>query len=301
MFYTGANQPVSDSTSTDGIILCPYCNDHASSLLPIESGMKLRLQTEANVTSIPDRVCAGCYSQLGRLVSKGAVLRAEQQVREQNRLMLWRNRVQLVKQAKQLLAQKNYADAAVAYEKYIRVLEIVYDVKPGELGPDHLRKQGRMQELTVVTSAYWDLMRIYDTHATYRDRQEKAAQKLANFVRFTPIFPQIMRKAETQTRQAKNPEVFKKFLKSASSNRPRCFIATAAYDGQLTTTVETLCRFRDEFLERGPLGRRLVRLYYSFSPGFAELLDRNPALKPAARKLLTRIAESKFIRNRLNP
>jgi uncharacterized membrane protein YkvA (DUF1232 family) len=292
---------VSNPAHTEGIIVCPYCGDHASSLSPIESGMRLRLQTEANVISVPDQVCAGCHSQLGRLVSKGAVLRAEQQAREQNRLTLWRNRVQLVKQAKQYLSQKNYADAAVAYEKYVRVLEIIYDVKPGELSPDHLRKQGRTQELTVVTSVFWDLMRIYDTHPTYRDRQQKAAEKLSSFIRFTPIFPQIMRKAEAQVRQAKNPEVFRKFLKSASANRPRCFIATAAYDGQLTPTVETLCRFRDEFLEHGRLGRRLVRLYYATSPGVAEALDRHPSLKPAVRKLLTRIAESKFIRNRLNP
>lgn len=262
--------------------------------------MRLRLQNEAQVQAVPEQVCEGCFAQLSRLVSKGAVLRAEAQAKEQNRLMLWRNRVQLVKQAKQHLAQKNFSDAAVSYEKYLRVLEIVYECKPGELKPDLFKSQARAQEMTVITSVYWDLMRIYDTHSRYADRQSKAAEKLAAFVRFSPIFPQIMRKADTQTRTAKNPAIFKKFIKLSNASRPRCFIATAAFDGERTMTVEQLCAFRDQHLKTSAGGRRFVRVYYKVSPHVADFLDRNPTLKPATRKLLQWIATSAFVRNRLN-
>ena len=278
------------AASEEGVIICPYCQDSVPNLVSIDSGMRLRLQQNLQQDSangnVPDSVCDGCYKILHRMISKGATLRAEAQAKETNRLMLWRNRVALVKQAKAQLAQKNYSDAAVSYEKYLRVLEIVYEKKSGELSPE-LFKGTRMQEMTVITSVYWDLMRIYDTHVRYLDRQKKAAAKLAQFVRFTPIFPHIMRKAEAQTRTAKNPGVFKEFLKLSNASRPRCFIATSAYDGQRTDVVETLCIFRDQTLKRSAWGRRAVAQYYNLSPALAESLDRHPRLKPAVRLLLS--------------
>jgi hypothetical protein len=267
--------------------------------------MRLRLQQEGSLGTIPESVCDGCLKMLSKMVSKGAVLRAEQHAKEQNRIMLWRNRVQLVKQAKQYLAQKNFSDAAVSYEKYLRVLEIVYETKAGELTPDLFKNQARAQEMTVITGVYWDLMRIYDTHPTYKERQAKAAEKLAEFVRFTPIFPHIMRKAEALVRQAKNPQAFEKFLKLSNSKRPRCFIATAAFDGYHHPVIEDLTQFRDNYLKNSRHGRRLIALYYKRSPSIAGFLDTHPSMKPATRLVLkwlaARIVKSKFIRNRLSP
>lgn len=283
----------------EGLITCPYCTDTVPILIRIDPGMKLRLQATGSVQQIPDSVCDGCHKMMAKMISKGAVLRAEAQAKEKNRLMLWKNRVSLVKQAKMCLSQKNFSDAAVAYEKYLRVLEIVYETKPGELSPDLFKSEKRAQEMTVIASVYWDLMRIYDLHPRYLDRQKKAAEKLAAFVRFTPIFPHVIRKAEAQTRSAKNPDVFKRFLRLSNASRPRCFIATAAFDGQRTSTVEALCRFRDRSLKKTRAGRRLVAMYYRISPGVADFLDRHPRLKPATRRLLTWFAESDFVRKRL--
>ena len=288
----------------DPIVICPYCGDTVPSLIGIETGMKLRLQEvseEAGIGQVPPEVCDGCHKQLTKLVSKGAVLRAEQKAKEQNRLMLWRNRVQLIKQAKQHLAQKNHADAAVSFEKYLRVLEIVYDCGTGELTPDLFKNQARATEMTVIASVYWDLLRIYDTNATYADRQMKAATKLAEFIRFTPIYPHVIRKAESLSRGARNPEAFRKFLKQSSASRPRCFIATAAFDGRVSPTIEALCQFRDGYLSQTPTGRRLILVYYKVSPPLARALDSTPRLKPATRTVLAWIARTSFVRNRLKP
>lgn len=294
------NSQGGESSSEDGILTCPYCQDSVTSLIRVDTGMRLRLQEVAQLSPAPESVCEGCHRILSKTVSKGAVLRAEQQAKEQNRILLWKNRVALVKQAKALLAKKNYSDAAVAYEKYLRVLEIVYEKKPGELNPEMFSNQTRAQEITVISTVYWDLMRIYDTHPRYKDRQMKTADKLAQFVRFTPIFGHIMRKAESQTRQAKNPEAFRRFLKLSNAKRPRCFIATAAFNGQRTQTVEVLCQFRDHYLKNTRTGRKFITCYYAVSPSLAATLDRYPLLKPAVRKVLTFVAESKFVRNNLN-
>lgn len=285
----------------DGVITCPYCTDTVPYLTSIDSGLRLRLQQDAKMATAPEAVCDGCHKMLAKMVSKGAVLRAEQKAKEENRLTLWRNRVSLIRQAKKLLAQKNLPEAAVAYEKYLRILEIVYEQKPGTLSPELFKSQARAQEMTVVASVYWDLMRIYDAHSRYADRQLKAAEKLAQFARYTPIFPHIMRKAEVQTRQAKNPEAFRKFLKLSNASRPRCFIATAAFAGQRTDTVDALCLFRDQYLKKSRFGRRFIVMYYRVSPSVAELLDRHSYLKPATRKVLNWVAQCRFVRNNLNP
>jgi hypothetical protein len=276
--------------NTEGIISCSYCHDTVPSLVKIEPGMKLRLKQNAKIETVPDAVCDGCYGMLSKLVSKGAALRAEAAAKEQNRLMLWRNRVGLIKQAKQHLAQKNFAEAAVSFEKYLRVLEIVHDLRPGGLKPDLFRGATKSQELTVITSVYWDLMRVYDSSANYADRQVKAAEKLAEFARYTPIYGHIMRKADIQTRVAKNAAAFKHFLKLSNAKRPRCFIATSAFDSYSDETVLALCDLRDRRLKSSPLGRKLIYFYYRVSPSLASRLDRHDRLKPAARLILRQAA-----------
>ena len=276
--------------NTEGIITCPYCHDTVPSLVRIETGMRLRLKQNAKVASVPDAVCDGCLGMLAKLVSKGAALRAEAGAKEQNRLMLWRNRVGLIKQAKLNLAAKNFAEAAVSFEKYLRVLEIVYDLKPGGLKPELFRGAQKSQELTVITSVYWDLMRVYDSSSNYADRQHKAAEKLAEFARFTPIYGHIMKKAETQSRIAKNGPAFKHFLKMSNAKRPRCFIATSAFDSYTDETVLQLCEIRDQRLKQSRLGRHFVRFYYRVSPELARQLDRHESLKPAVRFLLKQAA-----------
>jgi hypothetical protein len=277
---------VNEST---GAAACPNCGTESLRLVRVEAGLKLRLQEDGTINPVPNEVCEDCLRSFARLVSKGAVLRAEAEAKEQNRLSLWRNRVNLVKQAKQLMAQKQYSDAAISYEKYLRILEIIYEKNPGGLTPETFKNSKK--ELTIIASVYWDLVRIYDVNPRYSDRQLLAAEKLADFARFTPVFPNILRKAEAQTRSAKNPAAFKRFLGLVNHKRARCFIATSAFDGQRTQEIEILCRFRDQLLKRQAWGRRFVWAYYKVSPAVAEYLDANPKLKPATRKVLSLLAK----------
>ncbi|MCM2280222.1 MAG: hypothetical protein NDI61_00090 [Bdellovibrionaceae bacterium] len=253
--------------------------------------MKLRLVEVVGLTNVPSEACPNCMREFANQVSAGATLRVEEAKKAENRLQLWRNRVALIKQAKQLMVSKLFSDAAVSYEKYLRILEVVYERKPGELSPDLFSNGARKQELTVISSVYWDLMRIYDVNPRYRDRQLKAAEKLAEFSRFTPVLPNLIKKAEAQTRQAKNPDAYKHFLKLINAKRARCFIATAAFEGH-SPEVMILCRFRDEVLRSTAIGRRLTLLYYRFSPPVADFLDAHPGFKPPTRKALTWLART---------
>lgn len=58
-----------------------------------------------------------------------------------------------------------------------------------------------------------------------------------------------------------------------------CFIATAAFRSENAAPVRMLRAFRDRVLLRSFAGRAFVRWYYSWSPGAAEWLMRNPGFR----------------------
>jgi hypothetical protein len=77
-----------------------------------------------------------------------------------------------------------------------------------------------------------------------------------------------------------------------------CFIATAAYGSYLDPHVKTLRGFRDELLIPSSLGRRLVNLYYRYSPLMASCVGRSRPLRFLTRQALLPLAgmSSLFVR-----
>lgn len=236
--------------------------------------------------NVPAQVCAACFEKLTRLVSSGVQLRAEAKAREHNRNMLWKNRVNLIKQARQYMDAKAYSQAAVSYEKYLKVLELVFNLKSGEITPDIFNKSNRSKELTVVTSVYWDLMRIYDTSPRYGERMRKAAYKLGMFIPYSSIFPEILKKAESFQKSAKNPQVVREFLKTSKKSQLPCFVATAAFSSSTADEVIQLKLFRDHVLRKSRLGRLFIRKYYRLGRRLAPLVREGSMLKPLIRFLL---------------
>lgn len=269
---------------------CSRCGTYAETFVSIDPGMRVALQ-EAGESAIPESVCPTCFEQLTSNVSQGLKLRMERDVREKNKMVMWKNRVHLIKNARGLMNQKAYSEAAVQYEKYLRVLEMVYSLKKGELSPAVFNNSTRSKELTVIASVYWDLMRIYDTSPRYGERMQQAAGKLSQFLPFSQIYPDILKKAEAFAKNAKNPQIMRTFLRNTKSSRGPCFVASAAFAGE-PDAVELwiLRRYRDEFLRPSPAGRRLIALYYRHSPPFARLLGRSPASRAATRWLIVKVA-----------
>jgi len=68
-----------------------------------------------------------------------------------------------------------------------------------------------------------------------------------------------------------------------------CFIATAAYGSLLDPEVVDLCRFRDRWLMKNKLGRRLVKVYYRLSPPVAAEIARHPSMRLMVRIWLSPI------------
>ena len=210
-------------------------------------------------------------------------------MREKNKMMVWKNRVHLIKNARSLMNQKAYSEAAVQYEKYLRILEVVYNLKKGELSPAVFNNSSRSKELTVIASVYWDLVRIYDTSPRYGDRMQKAAMKLAEFLQFSPMFPDIMKKAEIFARNAKNQAIMRQFLRATKSKRGPCFVATAVFADEPYAVELTLLRnFRDRRLRPYWLGRQMIYFYYRYSPAVALWLSKRGTASRAIRSMLVR-------------
>lgn len=269
------------------MVQCPRCGLQVTELHSLDPETTAQLQAAGEVVS--SAICLACSSDLRKMISqsKGGVLLAQERAKEQYRLDLWKNRVTLVKKARSLMASKNFSQAAITYEKYLKILDIVFSLKKGEiLTPGHFKDSARTSEITVVTSVYWDLLRIYDTNDKYAERQQAAAKQLATFIQYSPIYPDIIKKAQAFTKSAKNPQTIKLFIKEASSQRPRCFVASASFQSNFSPEVIYLRLFRDYFLANSSWGRQVVRLYYCISPYIAELLDQSISLRFVSKVIL---------------
>lgn len=266
-------------------VSCPSCGAQVANLRILSDGLLRKLEEDGQ-TGISPQVCQDCYQKYAGSVAQGAVLMAEHKAREQKKLMMWKSRVGLIKKGRALMREKAFADSAIAYEKYLKVLETVYECRPHEITPEHLKNTARTQELTVIASVYWDLMRIYDSSEKYGSRMEIAAKKLAEFLPLTPLYPDIVKKAESFQKMAKKQSVVKNFLKAVSEKKGRCFIATSAFESPFAPEVLALQEWRDTTLLNFKLGRAFITQYYRFSPRFARALDQLTFLKPLVRTIL---------------
>jgi hypothetical protein len=65
-----------------------------------------------------------------------------------------------------------------------------------------------------------------------------------------------------------------------------CFIATAAYGSPLAERVETLRRFRDQWLINNAIGQGFVDFYYRHSPAMADVISSSRTAQAVTRAFL---------------
>lgn len=70
-----------------------------------------------------------------------------------------------------------------------------------------------------------------------------------------------------------------------------CFMATAAYGAAWHSEVLGLRLFRDVYLRSNPVGRDLVRFYYTYSPPLADIVARQPLLRSMVRSVVQPVAD----------
>jgi endonuclease YncB( thermonuclease family) len=68
-----------------------------------------------------------------------------------------------------------------------------------------------------------------------------------------------------------------------------CFIATAAYGSPVDPYVKILRKFRDKHLLTNKIGRKFLRIYYSYSPVIAGYISKHDSLKDDLTMVKNRI------------
>lgn len=217
---------------------------------------------------------------------KPKTLGQHDRARDSYKQNLWNNRLVLLRRGQLLVKNDLYGEAVVVYEKYLRILEIIYECSRDGLTPKMFKETGRTSELSVIAGVYWDLIRIYDTNKKYLPRQKVVAEKLALFAPFTPLFLDLMKKAKSFQKQARNPDVIKSLIAAAGHKKGRCFIATAAFVSTDAPEVQQLRHFRDHRLRNTYWGRQFIYYYYQYSPQIACFIDKHSFLKTPIQKVL---------------
>ena len=76
------------------------------------------------------------------------------------------------------------------------------------------------------------------------------------------------------------------FLDNSAQKRPKCFIATAAFETPLAREVQILRFYRDFYLRKYYLGKKFILIYYRVSPQIARWIDHSPTAKKYVRVLI---------------
>lgn len=272
---------------------CPSCGLEVPEIFPIDLDLRDKLKQADPSYPVGEEICKSCIVDLRKKAyGSGGVLLMQERAKDERKKKLWGSRVALVKQGNALMNGKLLNEAAVSYEKYLRMLELVFDCKTGQLSPESLKESAKTAELTIIAGVYWDLLRIYDSSDQFADRQRHAASQLAKFINYTPVYSDIMKKANVFIKTARNPDVVRYFIGQAKKKRTRCFIATSAFETPNSLEVQYLRVFRDNTLKNSYWGRKFVYLYYKTSPAIADFLDSQFWLKPLVRSVLRLIVKS---------
>lgn len=266
---------------------CPQCSLEVPEIYPLQADLRAKIKEVDPHFPLSETLCKSCVNSLQRQAygAKGVLL-SQERAKDLKKKKMWQNRVALVRNGHSLMKNKLHSEAAVSYEKYLRLVEMVFSCGPGQLTPEMLKEAAKTAELTVIAGVYWDLVRIYDSSDKYGGRQKIAARQLAKFASYTPIFADLIRKAQSFMKTSRHPEVIKSFLIASKAQRPRCFIATSAFEIPMTDEIIFLRQFRDEKLKISFLGRKFIYFYYKISPKIACILDKQKWLKPAVRAFL---------------
>ncbi len=269
------------------MVTCPQCSLETPEIYPIQAELRAKIKSVDPHFELQDQICKSCITALQRQAygTKG-VLQQQERAKDMKKKKLWQNRVALVRNGHALMKNQLFSEAAISYEKYLRLVEVVFNCGPGQLTPEMLKESAKTAELTVITGVYWDLVRIYDASDKYGGRQRFAAKQLAKFISYTPIYADLVKKAQVFMKSSRHPEVIKTFLIASKAQRARCFIATSAFQVPKADEVTALRLFRDTVLKKHFFGRKCVYFYYKISPSVACFLDQQNWLKPAIRAVL---------------
>lgn len=199
-------------------------------------------------------------------------------------------RITIAREGRTHIEKKNYPAAMASYRRFLSITAKSFNVQTEELSPALFDEKRRVAESLIISSIFFDLLKILDKLESDSAREERMLyHKL--FLRFTKGMPfqhfaaENIRKHLTYSNSLLNKAEFWATYK-AIVGKQFCIVASWAFDSGSASEVLRLRRFRDEVVRKNAIGRGFTRLYYMHGEKLAALLSRMPGARPVARRAL---------------
>jgi len=191
-------------------------------------------------------------------------------------------RLSIAKEGMKFYEAHRHADAVQAFLQYLKILEELKKVPERGLHPGLFDKKLDLPEVIVLTSIYWDLVKLYDrtkSQSKYRDFKHYLDQ----YILFSKSVNQAFQGTSEESLRkyiSNGKTVHTKDFKKAYVNLTggRCYIATALIDVSSPDNLPTLRQYRDRVLSKSSSGRIVIWVYYFIGPFLAKITNILPTL-----------------------
>jgi len=199
-------------------------------------------------------------------------------------------RITIAREGRTHIERRNYPAAMQSYRRFLAITAKSFKVEIEEITPAHFDEKSRVAEALILSSIFFDLLKILDKLDSPAAREERQLYHRL-FLRFTKGMPfqhfaaENIRKSLVYSNSIVNkPEFWNTYR--AIVGRSFCIVATWAFDSDSAVEVVRLRRFRDEVLLKTYPGRAFVRAYYRHGHHVVEALADVPGSREVAQRVL---------------
>ncbi|MGZ3711778.1 MAG: CFI-box-CTERM domain-containing protein [Bdellovibrionota bacterium] len=212
---------------------------------------------------------------------------AEKKKQERQFLEELGKRISIAREGRVFIERKDFAKAMIAYRRFLAITAKSQNVEIAQLSPQLFEEKRRTAEALIISSIFFDLLKMLDRLNTPSAAQERQLyHKL--FVRFTLGQPfqhfagENIRKNLVYGGGIVNKKEFWATY-HAIQMKKYCVVATWAFGDEDCTEVQQLREFRDGKLSSTALGRAFTASYYRNGVLLRDCLKIIPGSKSAVR------------------
>ncbi len=196
-------------------------------------------------------------------------------------------RITIAREGRTHIERKNYPAAMTAYRRFLAITAQSFNVEIADISPTHIDQKNRVAESLIISSIFFDLLKILDKLDSASARAERQLYHRL-FLRFTKGMPfqhfaaeNIRKRLVTKNALINKNEFWATY--HAIVGRSFCIVATWAFNSNSAEEVKRLRRFRDEMLWPNRWGRKFTRSYYRHGHRIANFLVVLPGSQSITR------------------
>lgn len=218
----------------------------------------------------------------------------EEQIREQEKKKQERQfleelgkRISVAREGRMYIEKRDYARAMTAYRRFLAITARSVNVEIEALSPQLIEEKRRVAEALILSSIFFDLLRMLDKLDTPSAAEERRLyHKL--FIRFTLGQPfqhfagENIRRNLIYSNALKHKKEFWATYHAIQTKR-FCVVGTWAFGNEAAPELDRLRAWRDDSLVGSVAGRAFVTAYYRYGVGLRNTLHWVPGARWAAR------------------